>query len=659
MAITFNPSSLTMRVGFKQTVVVTSTTPITSIAAVDARIITVAGATGSTTASVVIMPVNGSYGVGKLRIGNSGGELVDLNITVLGIDTSFVSSLIGIASSDIGTLCQGLVGTVQKINRWSYRKPVRRALAGGLTLTDAHILAAKCGLSPAAFTTYGNSSGIQFTGLAPWAYLHPLAPGNPFSLDDFAGYNPQAKAPLKPTLEITWNVADGGTMPLIPIPYKYNSSKSYQGSETAGYMALMECMLENIIASNPTEYYLCAIMHCGNTPFVRVANAVENLARTHSGSTDAQAGTIDIRPFSMSYWLTNFFDPIARINGMKYELRLALNRIPGRDLGKVMSLATLDARSTGDFNTNNSATDYNGYHNNEFLNMPDGETILNWYTYYLLSWMYAVDGPVILRVGTNSTGGYVPVTLQPNVVNELNDTTVDGYYNNRLGFNELIFTAVIVNNGASITIDGRTFYRGSEGDVTINMIPASDRSTTVAVVVGGSRQGHFGIPKGYCWKSGNGLSKVYTIVQTPLMTHSIIRRVYNDAGTYLGDITSKPAVDQLVYNGITYYRSTVDDIRHLNVTQPLDINNDEKHRTFGIRQIGGSPGFSTSLTIPVGASMEVEFHLHDGAADGNMFDGEFAEDYTYFLQIIYNSQPAEEIPASVDQFQDTYTYRRV
>ena len=180
---------------------VTSTTPITSIAAVDARIITVAGATGSTTASVVITPVNGSYGVGKLRIGNSGGELVDLNITVLGIDTSFVSSLIGLASSDIGTLCQGLVGTVQKINRWSYRKPVRRALAGGLTLTNAHILAAKCGLSPAAFTTYGNSSGITYTGLAPWAYLHPLTPSNPFSIDDFAGYNTQAKAPIKPTLK--------------------------------------------------------------------------------------------------------------------------------------------------------------------------------------------------------------------------------------------------------------------------------------------------------------------------------------------------------------------------------------------------------------------------------------------------------------------------
>ena len=128
-----------------------------------------------------------------------------------------------------------------------------------------------------------------------------------------------------------------------------------------------------------------------------------------------------------------------------------------------------------------------------------------------------------------------------------------------------------------------------------------------------------------CWKSGNGLSKVYTIVQTPLMSHSIIKRVYSNAGSYLGDITSKPAVDQLVYNGITYYRSTVDDIRHLNVTQPLDINSDEKHRTFGIRQIGGYPGFSTSLTIPVGTSMEVEFHLHDGATDSHMFDGEFAE----------------------------------
>src|SRR5574344_1855166 len=119
MAITFNPSSLTMRVGFRQTVVVTSTTNIASIAVVDARIMTVTGSTGSTTASVVRTPVNGSYGVGKLRIGNSGGELVDLNVAVLGIDTTFVAGRIGIASSDIGTLCRGLVGTVQKINKWS------------------------------------------------------------------------------------------------------------------------------------------------------------------------------------------------------------------------------------------------------------------------------------------------------------------------------------------------------------------------------------------------------------------------------------------------------------------------------------------------------------------------------------------------------------
>ncbi len=191
-----------MRVGFKQTVVVTSTTPITSIAAVDARIITVAGATGSTTASVVITPVNGSYGVGKLRIGNSGGELVDLNVTVLGIDTTFVARMIGIASSDIGTLCRGLANGVQKINKWSKWKPI--IYPHVMPLTDLIIKDSKCGFSnlTSASGCIGTLASFITKYLAydevpannfEWLYAPPTGGATqPYRLDDFRGYEPTA-----------------------------------------------------------------------------------------------------------------------------------------------------------------------------------------------------------------------------------------------------------------------------------------------------------------------------------------------------------------------------------------------------------------------------------------------------------------------------------
>jgi hypothetical protein len=163
---------------------------------VDARIITVSGATGSTTASVVIMPINGSYGVGKLRIGNSGGELVDMNITVLGIDTTLVAGMIGIASSDIGTLCRGLVGTVQKINKWSKHKPIRYASMQPLDDTiwknQSYGLAIQS-IGGDAIKAHAISAGFDVEDLSTqikWTYLYPTGGASqPFRLDDFRGYD--------------------------------------------------------------------------------------------------------------------------------------------------------------------------------------------------------------------------------------------------------------------------------------------------------------------------------------------------------------------------------------------------------------------------------------------------------------------------------------
>lgn len=296
MAITFNPSSLTMRVGFKQTVVVTSTTPITSIAAVDARIITVAGATGSTTASVVITPVNGSYGVGKLRIGNSGGELVDLNVTVLGIDTSFVSSLIGLASSDIGTLCRGLAGTVQKINKWSKHKPVRYASIE--TPSEAIMKAADWGLSLPAIgwqalrtladgmTININNGIINLTPQPVWAYLNPTGGSSqPFRIGDYRGYSQSAKQLFDPQKNYMTDI------------YYDPSTDKYKWDIDISEEAQVEGGLTIPDFTNGANWYLGVMVF----DYAATGNPVRILVINAWKVTASKVLTIDVTGLSMSH----------------------------------------------------------------------------------------------------------------------------------------------------------------------------------------------------------------------------------------------------------------------------------------------------------------------------------------------------------------------
>lgn len=198
MAITFNPTSLTVRPGYKSSVQITSTTSISSATSLDTSSMTVTLGSGTTVRTCFITVISAKNGPVKIRVVNSGGETVDFTVTLLGIDTSFVSGMLGIPSSDVGTLCKGLQNGVQKINKWSKWKPVSHPY---FPRTEAILKQKNYGLDTKgigwsairdyALTTYNindPSTNIK------WTYTPPSGGVNsPFVLDDFRGYDPGAR----------------------------------------------------------------------------------------------------------------------------------------------------------------------------------------------------------------------------------------------------------------------------------------------------------------------------------------------------------------------------------------------------------------------------------------------------------------------------------
>ena len=112
-----------------------------------------------------------------------------------GISIDDVSAVIGVGTSDVGTLC-----TSDNINMWAKFKPVRRA---GINPYDSSTWwkaeKGNCGIVPMTFNRSNIMSELsKFTdgGLHGWVYERPTGgAGSPYRLADFNGYFHKALPP--------------------------------------------------------------------------------------------------------------------------------------------------------------------------------------------------------------------------------------------------------------------------------------------------------------------------------------------------------------------------------------------------------------------------------------------------------------------------------
>lgn len=109
-------------------------------------------------------------------------------IQTTGITTSLVGQTLGLASTDIGTLCSS-----SKINKWSKFKPVKYA---GINSNYWKATDGNCGLSIPTANSITTLTNLVNTGVT-WNYDKPTGGAtSPYRLGDFRGYNHSAESPI-------------------------------------------------------------------------------------------------------------------------------------------------------------------------------------------------------------------------------------------------------------------------------------------------------------------------------------------------------------------------------------------------------------------------------------------------------------------------------
>jgi len=122
-----------------------------------------------------------------------------MSIGSTNITTSLVSSTIGLASNDVGTLCKAT-----NVNKWSKYKPVSYATNAGITLTN--IQATNFGFH--IQYTADNSDGSLGT---TWTYVKPTGgASSPYRLGDFRLYNHSSVQPFSTQIPNSVATSGGG-----------------------------------------------------------------------------------------------------------------------------------------------------------------------------------------------------------------------------------------------------------------------------------------------------------------------------------------------------------------------------------------------------------------------------------------------------------------
>lgn len=607
--ITFNPATPTARVGFPLTVTVYSPTPITGITNLNSDKMTVAGSTGGYSAVLTINVIPPALFAGVIHVSNAS-ESADLTVTLEGITPQFVRGLIGLDSIFVGELCRGIKDGIQKINPWSFWKPVRRLFADQYKkLTDLMVRGAHFGLAPAGFTTEGvnndYSQGIIYTGLAPWTYENVTGGANQVcTLDDFAGYNPSALPPITPTKEYFWNTAETEVCPVIKAAFKVAPSESYQGGLTATEYANIQVEAKEVIP-NPTEQHLCVMMQTvDQTPYFLVANASHPLWQGGVNPDTSKAGIIDVKKFTIFEILRRYEDYTNNIHGLRHRMKLGLNRIEQtlqRPVGHVFQDDDYDVTTAGQFTAEGDSSLYvkkNGYHNNAFTNPPEGETFIDLYTYYLLSWMYGLT--TNLKLTYAQRWQYPAVIDLPASGISMTDSALDAIEAAYDGYIDVEFSAMVYNSGASMIIAGKTVTSGmGTAPITIDLL----NNAYFDIFRNGASESDWiraTMPIGYAWYK-NGVT-VYTEVERPTINYESSNKLYIPNETFpvapsavAGDYST------VTYNSVVYDRYPVGDVKNYPIYTGGTAG-------YGIRP-NGNGLFNTSLEIAQGANVLVDFRL--------------------------------------------------
>lgn len=647
MAITFSQSNPVLRAGDKLLITVYSSTAINSILSTDITRMTVSGTSNVTQTVVTITPVS-CVGPAGLYIANTGGENATLTVNLYGIDTGLVSTETGIGSDDVGTLGQGLVGGIQKINRWAFWKPIRRSLS---MLTESIVREKKFGLSATSFTVTADAYGMTFNGLSKWDYLNPRGGDSEmFILDDFAGYTPNALPPIKATTEYFWNRAENDPCPILQVAFKCNSKDKYQGGLTPSDYALIEVEVNDVLPY-PEEQHLSVILHSVDvSPYMLVATASHALNQGLWTPTPSKSGLIDIKKFTMYEEISRYNDSSTGIPGRRHRMRLAINRLQGRAAGYVYYNDSYNVENEGEFNAGTDTTLYdkkNGLHNNNFINPPDGETIIDLYTYFLLSWMWEMYSDMTMRfaIGYPGNGGpFMNVVFTRGGLTNLSNFDMNTMESSYRGFVDVEFSAWILNSGAQLVIAGKTVSSGVNGPITINL----ENNAAFNIVLDTGSYDQFmkvELPKGIAWKSADD-TVIFTEVYQPNASYTTSNKVYDSSKNYVGVLSSVASdFSSITYNGTPYARYYDGDVAALYAKHPNDSMG------YGMYKDGGYAGRNHQLTFDVGENVLVHFRLRCTKADFPSTFDTIGEQKQFHVTMSYGSGTASPSPFSENNFQ--------
>lgn len=149
-----------------------------------------------------------------------------------GISTTLVANTIGEGSNDVGTLC-----TSNKINKWSFRKPIR--LSKNSAITDSDVWSVNAGLNIPVYTNAVTMLNSKNSG-EKWGYIRPIGGSySPYRIGDFREYDNDA-VDWYTFLVYNNNIVQGNpvmiTMPTLISLYKLDPFKLIGSNLRLGFI---------------------------------------------------------------------------------------------------------------------------------------------------------------------------------------------------------------------------------------------------------------------------------------------------------------------------------------------------------------------------------------------------------------------------------------
>ena len=451
--------------------------------------------------------------------------------------------------------------TETNINKWAKFKPIAKNTLAQLDFASQK--ASNFGLVASTFTGTVSGTSIVYSGITPWT--HSLPQGgitSPYRLSDFCGYYPLAMPPVYVPKEVFRNVAAGNPVPSIICKYNYNGIVNGNG------LAAMECELEGALSSlnlganySADEVYLCVISEGEAVPYRFVANAGSPLS---VGGTSAY--TIDFGKFSIMHGMLGKESEFGQADnsyayGAKYTFQVGLNYLENRAAGQVFTNPTYNL-STHAFYSDD-IPGYNGLHNGTFINLPQGNVTIDYYSYWLLGWMYGIVGNIRL-LSYNHTDYYAyMLDFIPGNTN-VNSAYYQFLEETYSGYCDLEFVMRIANTGGSLKIGSKTFTVSADNPVTVSFNADASAANVISLFLSNNRGSASSawLPKLKAFT--NGSTFIYTQFEGYEMGTSFgysaqaWAAVYNSDGEQIGSISSGSTAptNSIVYGGVTYNRAS-------------------------------------------------------------------------------------------------------